>query len=101
MSEYTERVARNLEEITGISTGGCPGCATCEAVRTPEMSEEEFLDLATEPSYSWSSCDWCHSPLGGDRHPAHGILDGEILHFEICTDCLFYDAYGTEPAEDG
>lgn len=74
-----------------------------------EATDEE-VDAANESHFSWSPCDSCRSDLGGDRHPAHGIYadsmkeaqnpDSEITHFNVCTDCLFYHAYGTLPEEE-
>ncbi len=64
-----------------------------------EPSQEE-MDLAGEAHFSWSACDTCGSPLGGDRHPAHARLEsGELVHLSVCTDCLFFINYGETPAE--
>ena len=54
-----------------------------------------------EGSFSWSQCDACGSSLGGDRYAAHGFLKGtrEIIHLDVCVDCLLYLANGDEPEE--
>lgn len=86
----------------------------------PDMDYQDVLDLAEkraekefpvylkeqwekgefviEGSFSPSSCELCGSRLGGDRYPAHGVNDdGEIIHYDICSDCLFYLANGELP----
>ena len=104
MSAFEETVATQLEGIFFFSVGACPGCETCGLGEEP--SNEDY-DAAQESSFSWSSCDSCRSSLGGDRHPAHGIIaeseeaarGGDIEHFSVCVDCLHYHANGTLPEE--
>ena len=97
MSKYAKAVEHNLEGLTFVSTGACPGCEDCGLEDVPDMDDERY-EMANEASFSWSQCDSCDSMLGGDRHPAHGVMDdGETLHLDICTDCLFYLNYGNEP----
>lgn len=57
----------------------------------PETGETE------EPYFSASQCDCCGSTLGGDRYNCDGfnpetkeVQDG----YEVCTDCVYYAAYG-------
>lgn len=48
-----------------------------------------------DPHFSWSECDICLRPLGGDRYPAHTIdKNGDVIHWSICPDCLYYLEYG-------
>ena len=106
MSRYTDAVERELEGLTAVSSGLCPGCEQCASDKGMELDEfSEALEcgeIADEPSFSWSRCECCGSSLGGDRHPAHAITgDGQLIHFEICVDCLFYLAYGDEPENWG
>lgn len=91
--QYQEAIERNLKGIEHVSTGACPGCDDCGL--TEDCNEHE-RELADEPSFSWSPCECCGSPLGGDRHKAHGIIQGtkELKHFEVCSDCLYFLNYG-------
>jgi len=103
MSDFTEAVEHYLDGLEAVSSGPCPGCAEC-AVEGAEEETEEWYGLAGEPYFSWSPCECCGSHLGGDRHPAHGLikggkLDGKLVHMDVCTDCLFYLANGDEPEE--
>lgn len=50
-----------------------------------------------EPHFSWSRCDCCNRPLGGDRTDCNGynpttkeVQDG----YSICCDCYYYAEYG-------
>lgn len=88
---YQKTVDENLEGLEHVSSGPCPGCEECGLSEEP--SDEEY-DLASEPHFSRSPCEACGSRLGGDRYPAHGILDGEIIHFNVCPDCYYYLTYG-------
>lgn len=86
--QFQEDFASGTDGMKFFSTGGCPGCEVCGI---PEDAE----DYHVEPSFSWSSCDTCGSHLGGDRHPAHYRDDNDdIVHVEVCVDCLFYSEYG-------
>jgi len=68
---------------------------------------EHQRECTEEGGFSWSECDFCGSPLGGSRYPAHAILaptpeearDREISHFRVCADCLQYVANGELPEE--
>lgn len=105
---FVETVAVNLEGVQFFSVGACcKGCDTC----APDVDEptDEDDEAASEPYFSSSPCDSCNSTLGGDRHPAHGIIadtpeaaqapESEITHFAICVDCLMYHANGDIPEE--
>jgi hypothetical protein len=93
-SAYFIAVKRATEGLSHISTGACPGCNECGI---PEDSEDYESDSA-DTAFSWSSCDTCGSSLGGARHAAHGVSpEHGVIHFDICTDCLFFLEYGEEP----
>jgi len=103
---YIERVETNLKGIRFFSVGACPGCSTCfEHAEDPENPTESDYDAASESYFSW--CESCGSSLGGDRHPAHGVIadsdeqarqdDHPIEHFAVCTDCLMFHANGDLP----
>jgi hypothetical protein len=75
-----------------VSVGYLPHevCDSC-----PEAQSE---DCGDEGGFSWQSCECCGSSLGGTRYAAHGRdSDGNILHFDVCSDCLEYIANGDEP----
>lgn len=85
--EFIKAVEIQLEGVEAFSVGACPdGCATCED--NPH---------ADQGSFSWQHCESCYSSLGGDRYPAHGLIDGEIEHFDVCGDCLMFHANGEAP----
>lgn len=130
--QFTQDVERNLRGVFFFSVGACPGCAdcglaspcehcdgygvkedesqceACNGTGTHEPTDHE-RDIANEAHFSWSQCESCGSNLGGDRHPAHGIIaesvehaqskDRDITHFDVCSDCLFYHANGDLPFE--
>lgn len=87
MSAYADAVAAELEGVEAVSVGGCEGCGDCYDPDEPE------------PAFSWATCDGCGSTFGGNRFPGHGLIDGELHHFEFCTDCVMYIANGDEPEE--
>lgn len=104
MSEYTERVARALDGLDGVSTGVCPGCITCSkdyGFHDDLAAFEAAYDageVVGETYFSWRACSVCGSHLGGDREPLHYVLDGEIHHDSgACVDCIVYLANGDEP----
>ncbi len=49
-----------------------------------------------EEFFSWSPCDCCGSPLGGNRYSCNGYngKTGEIEEYTVCTDCVYYAEYG-------
>ena len=93
--EYLEWVAHFCRGLTVAPGTAAEVCGECES------DGEEY----NEGSFSWSDCDSCGSTLGGDRHPAHGIVQsdgdtlpkGTIIHMSICVDCLMYHANGETP----
>lgn len=99
MSAYTEAVQHYLSGLETVSPTECPGCEACYGwCNTPEEPTEEQRAVAEEPSFSCQPCDACGSSPG-DRHPAHGIdqASGDVLHLDICIDCVLYLANGDEP----
>lgn len=98
MRAFTDAVERELRGCEAFSVGSCPGCVVCGLSVEPTEDERS---LAEESHFSWSECDSCGSSLGGDRHPAHFLLDGEIQHLSVCADCLLYHANGDEPESWG
>jgi len=59
-----------------IANGECEGLdpdSWYHAVKANGMTRFDVaLNIGedTEPSFSWSACDYCGSRLGGDRYPA-------------------------------
>lgn len=85
MSAYTDAVERGLEGFTHESVGSSEGCDQC-----PEGEDEGH--------FSWESCEVCGAGLGGTRYAAHACdAEGNVVHLEICVDCLAYLANGEEP----
>lgn len=106
MSAFTDRINRNLRGLGPVSPGVTHNCPECPDVEDYGGDLERYHDEAGEASFSWSSCDSCGSHLGGDRHPAHAWdADADparegvagLYHLEVCTDCVFFHAYGDEP----
>jgi len=87
---YVERVEFYLKGLEFVSTGPCPGCEEC-AEFFPDGQDGESV---CEPWFSWSPCEICNRPLGGNREPWHGVLDGEIVHGSCCVDCVYFLNYG-------
>lgn len=99
-ADYEARVAHYLDGLEFVSTGACPGCQECGLGHVSgihdeaEMSQRDY-DLANEPHFSWSPCEICDSPLGGDRHPWHArTKDGKLVHGTCCSDCMYYLNFG-------
>ena len=91
MSAYTQAVKSGLEGLDFVSVG------YIEHDKCSECPEEQNGD---EGHFSWSACGVCNSSLGGDRFAAHGMdTDGNLVHLDVCVDCLQYIANGTEPEE--
>lgn len=96
LGEYEE-----LSEFEARVEHYCSGMEVYIGCRGHECDHADGDELHQCESYfSWHNCDSCGSSLGGDRHPAIGRLKhGELIDLEICTDCLFYHAYGDIPEE--
>lgn len=94
MSKFTDTVDCALEGLDFVSVGYIPhdSCDDC-----PEEQDENVGD---EGYFSWSPCECCGSSLGGTRYAAHGRdTDGNLVHLNVCQDCLMYIANGDEPEE--
>ena len=110
MSVYTEAVARQLAGLDFVSPGLAAICETCREAHgyfrgdAPEDDARAFAaaELIDEGSVGRGACDACGSMLGGNRYAAHGFTAagprGELVHLDICEDCLFYLANGDEPS---
>lgn len=81
------------------ASGRTCACAECPSERND--------DAGDEGGFSWRDCDTCGSSLGGNRYAAHGLVSPkryarrtELLHLDVCTDCLVFIANGDLPGED-
>lgn len=49
-----------------------------------------------EPFFSSIPCECCSRHLGGSRFTIKaGPIRGEMLTYDVCTDCVYYLEYGT------
>ena len=88
---YLERVELYTEGMYVLigTTHDCPDC--------------EHFDENGDIAFSNSHCDGCGSRLPGSRHAAHLVHKGRpitsenIVHAEICVDCLMFHANGDLP----
>ena len=91
-ARYESAVECGLRGLEFVSTGACPGCGECGL---SDDCTDHDREIAGEPHFSWSACECCGSGLGGDRYQAHGRdSNGDLVHFEVCVDCLYYITYG-------
>lgn len=125
---FLARFRRGTKGINALSVGfypmdpceGCNGggvdadgdtCYDCDGTgrtcKCPQCPTRASDDEGDEGSFSWSDCDTCGSHLGGDRHAAHGLVSPkkyarrtELIHLDVCTDCLFFIANGDLPGGD-
>jgi len=103
MSAFTDAIEANtvgLEDVYVGQTSCCPTC--CDALGVTEEEMEAGLEDGSicedEGGFSWHHCDCCGSSLGGNRYAAHGFdKNKEVVHLEICEDCLIFLANGDEP----
>jgi len=107
MTTFTQSVDHHCKDLT-VDTGPCPGCDDCGLADVHDM-DDELYDMASEAWFSRFQCDSCGSTFGGDRFYAHGTVripgppalgwvhSDEVIHLNICVDCLFYHANGDEP----
>lgn len=95
MHAFTDAVARELKGVRCVSPGHSNQCDTC-----PQGYE------CDEGHFSRAACESCGSTLGGNRYAAHGFVwvrtprhgrMEELVHFDICVDCLMYHANGEVP----
>ena len=82
----------DTDELDYVSAGLCPGCEVCADESGLKMKKfnrkVKSGRLSDEGEFSWSRCEGCGSSLGGMRYAAHGFCGDELVHFEICVDCL-------------
>jgi hypothetical protein len=88
-ADYEEAFAAWIEGVKFPSSGYCPGCTEC-----PEpLYDGDYAFV--EPSFSWHACEICGNHFGGDRYPVHTVdINGDIIHWDACCDCVYYLEYG-------
>lgn len=105
--EYQKAVEGAWQGFEAVSTGACFGCEKCREY-WDEEEDDDSREMLEEGFFSNCPCFSCNSHLGGQRYPAHGIpipgsvteeengnlSQGEIVHFDICSDCVYYLNYG-------
>ena len=103
MTDFEKAFFDGLGSLKFESTGFCCGCPEC---RDNHSIEDEATDrelwengsIEDEGHFSWEPCELCGSHLGGDRYAAHAVdKDDEIVHFDVCVDCVMYMANGDLP----
>jgi len=87
MESFVDRVEAHLEGVKFFSVGESEECDTCK-------------EYGCCNEFSNSICDSCGTTLAGSRHAAHGVIDIDVEHFEVCVDCLMYHANGEVPEEE-
>lgn len=80
------------ENLAYASVGLCPGCEQCQS--DYGLDEEEFAklyesgELFDEGGFSFHDCELCGTDISGDRYAAHYRDGDEIVHIDICVDCV-------------
>jgi hypothetical protein len=72
-----------LDGVENFSTGGSDSCDTCG-----EDNDSGGYFIAGDLPFAWSDCDSCGSTVAGNRYPAHGHINDNLYHFDICEDCV-------------
>ena len=87
----------------GLAVGKSAICPICtEDIDTEGLTVDAIQDiLDTDHCDTWfakSACDSCGSRFGGDRDAAHYVTTGgDVIHYDICVDCIMFHANGDEP----
>jgi len=97
--------SNGIKDIHVVSAGfswNCPECLNNYDICCEHKGEHMYQkgEIVDEGSFSHNACDICGSKLGGNRFSAHGVLDTdhkEIVHLEVCVDCIMYMANGDLP----
>lgn len=92
---FKEKYNNGVKGLNYLSVGLNYKCGVCQDIF--ELSESEMKvklfngTLFDEPEFSKESCDICNSSLAGNRYIAHGKDSrNNIIHLEICEDCVMY-----------
>ena len=88
---FEERIEQHLEGLQFVVPGICCRCEQCQS--DYGMTEQELLETPPddEGGFSMHDCESCGSDLAGDRYAVHGCdANGDLIHLDVCCDCLFY-----------
>ena len=98
---FIKAFEHGTQGIEYLGIGTIAGCYTCQTIYG--MDEDELqaaidnYDVFDEGGFSWQDCDVCGSRLGGDRYVMHGYYKDDLIHLDVCTDCIMYHANGDLP----
>jgi len=60
-----------------------------------DLRNLSIIDSEIDPHFSWSPCDCCNRPLGGNRYDCNGYSPSNgIMEFTCCGDCIYFAEYG-------
>jgi hypothetical protein len=79
-------------DVCGGPNVGCEECGLGDIPAPADLDDpkiHERYEQAQDGHFSWSECEGCGSPLGGQRYPAHQRDGDEWLHLDLCVDCYF------------
>lgn len=73
--------------------------AEYEAAFKRFFENEGIVNLSSaseEPYFSWTVCDCCQRPMGGNCYDATGYnpTTKEVQEYSVCEDCVYYAEYG-------
>jgi uncharacterized protein (DUF983 family) len=96
MSDFTESIGK-----LRLAAGLCSGCDVCGmrcGMENESDLEAYIVENGDDGFFSMDQCESCKSHLGGQRYAAHDIIiSGEMVHYDICIDCVMYHSHGEEP----
>lgn len=93
------------ENIANLSPGhlSCPVCGPNDYEESLAWNDDDQCpecgcerEAANDPYFSWTYCECCQQPLGGNRQHATGANNDthEIQEYEVCEDCIYFAEYG-------
>ncbi len=66
-----------------------------KAEKLKMLSMKKDKNGECEEGFSWYWCDMCSRNLGGNRTVHLGLTkNDDIIEYELCDDCLYYNEYG-------
>jgi hypothetical protein len=87
-NDYNETNAKYVQAVENFNQSNRvkPGC--CSA-------HYDESGNAPDPFFSWRACECCQRSLGGNRETYQfATVTGETFDADICTDCVYFAAYG-------
>jgi len=88
-----KRAMTGLEGLEFVSGGFSAGCEECRAAHDICCEHKAAAlwqngEIDEELAFSWTSCDACNSTLGGSRYAVHGRDGDDLVHLDVCLDCI-------------